>query len=62
MDLHPYDIERHDITRHDNGPNFQIIINSSQKPNKILFFKCGFGMDFRGEAWGEAWGHKHCVD
>jgi hypothetical protein len=22
MDLHPYDIERHDITRHDREPNF----------------------------------------
>jgi hypothetical protein len=34
-----------------HGLSSQITINSSPKPNKILFFKCGFGVDSQGEGW-----------
>jgi len=39
-----------------HGLNFEIIINSSLKPNKILFFKPRFGVDSWGEACG--WANK----
>jgi hypothetical protein len=34
-----------------HGSNSQITINSSAKLNKIVVFKCGFGVDSQGQGW-----------
>jgi hypothetical protein len=48
----------HILQVYKHGLNSQITINSSSKPNKIPFFKCGFGVN----SWGDTWRDKQNVD